>query len=193
MNKILAFILILLSFNSYSNNQVIGKTYEISEPSPYAEIERKSKEIDFTKLKSKALKKKTFINSMREAPLPKTLNNRTRLITPSAKAPADIYRKDGSILYAKGYEFNPLNYRKLSGRIILVDQEDLHNMDFISTDTVMINKGDLKESSEIINMPVFIFDKFTSSTLDIMYSPTIITQVGSSLEYKELILKEVGK
>ncbi|MEY8201154.1 MAG: hypothetical protein RPS47_18095 [Colwellia sp.] len=189
--RYLLIILTIITYCTSADSLVVGKTYEISEPNPYNEISDRSKKIDWKKITKKAIQRKTYIEKMRFPALPKTLKNKIRLITPMASAPADINDQYGKTLYKKGYKFNPLEYRKLSGRIIIVDEEDIFNIELLPNDTVIINRGDIYNVSKEIKKPTFILDKFTASTLSLRSSPTIISQVGSQLEYKEIFVEAV--
>lgn len=185
--NIFIILLLIVSFHASAQERVVGKTYPISEPNPYQEIEQRAAKIDLNKIKNDVLKKQTFINQFRVEQLPRTLESNNRIITPSAKAFTDIHNSDGSILYPKGFEFNPLDYRKFSGRIVVIDQKDIGLFEIKLNDTVIINDGDIRKSSDLIGQPVFILDKLSKNTLkDLRAVPTIIEQVGNQLKYIEI-------
>jgi len=170
---------------SFAEQKTIGKTYKIAEPDPYQEIADRSSKVDLSGMKEKVQEQQTFIKKYRIPTLPRVEHNSTSLVTPLAKSPTDIYGKDG-LLYPKGFEFNPLEYRSMRGRIVIMDQSDIGKIEVQGLDTVIINKGDIKESSDLLKRPVFILDRLTASTLTRLRSiPTIISQQGKQLRYDE--------
>lgn len=186
--KYVLFLLSLFPLLCFSESKLIGKTYPISEPDPYKQIAERSAAIDFSKKADEIKKKQTFIKKFRTEPLPRTTQALTTLVTPKSTSPTDIYGKDG-LLYPKGFEFNPLDYKKMNGRIVIIDQSDIGNINIIKSDTVIINKGDIKQSAMALKQPVYILDHITASTLThLRTSPTIIQQKGNQLEYTQINL-----
>lgn len=187
--KLALMLLVVFAPFAFAENKTIGKTYKISEPDPYQEISARSSKIDLSGMSEKIQEKQTFIKKYRVPALPRSRQDAFNLITPLAKSPADIHGKDG-LLYPKGFEFNPLEYRTMRGRIVIIDQSDIGKIEVQPLDTVIINKGDLRESSDLLKRPVFILDRLTSATLTQLRSvPTIISQEGKQLRYEEMFIE----
>jgi len=182
-------LLMLISSFSFAEQKIIGKTYKIAEPDPYQEIADRASKIDLSGMKEEIQEKQTFIKKYRVPTLPRAEHDSSTLVTPVAKSPTDIYGKDG-LLYPKGFEFNPLEYRSMRGRIVIMDQSDIGKIELQGLDTVIINKGDIKESSDLLKRPVFILDRLTASTLTKLRAvPTIISQQGKQLQYEESFIE----
>lgn len=193
MSLRLLVIIVIPIFSSVAvaESRVVGQTYEVVEPDPYTQIAERASKIDMGKIRDAALERLAFLETMRADQLPRALSSSERFIRPSAMSPADIQDKDGNVVYPKGYQFNPLEFRKLSGRIVVFDAADVGQLQFEQNDTLILNNGDIKQVGATLQRPVFILDRFTADALSGLRAvPTVIEQQGNQLRYKEFVFKE---
>lgn len=193
MNQTLFVMIVAAVFTgaTLAQSRVVGKTYEVIEPDPYQDIADRAQKLNMAKIRDEAIERMAFLKNMRAGHLPRVLSSNERLIKPMVLSPADIPDKDGKIVYPKGFQFNPLDFRKMEGRIVVFDADDVGKLEFKQNDTLILNRGDIKEVGAGLRRPVFILDHFTADALtELRAVPTVIEQQGNQLHYKEIVVQE---
>jgi len=119
----------LLSFSTLAiadEYPVIGKVYEIKEPSLleaiYEKLEAKKASGELDKLQKEFTDR--AVNTFKNPPgtnLSIADANRERKFDPSIVLQRNLYMPDGRILYPAGTKVNPLQIRKFSKRLIFID------------------------------------------------------------------------
>lgn len=101
----------------------------------------------------------------------------------------NIKLPDGTLLYPKGYTFNPLTYVSLPQRLVIVHPRDLGWA--IRTarpgDFILLTAGDALALGEKAGRPLFILEERVKERLGLTVAPVIVAQQG-----QRLILTEYG-
>lgn len=110
--------------------EVLGKTYPITEPDMLDEIQQKLKKMEksgeLLKLQKDAIaRSQSSIEHPKSVPgLKKTITPRTYYFDPSWKVPRDIVTPDGQVLAKANDVVNPLQYMPLTRHLVFFDQSD---------------------------------------------------------------------
>lgn len=180
----LSFIVALIPQLVHAERITIGHTYPIKEKDALLEIEERAAKADISQVMNKSPDSWSAVHSVK---LPRAQENSERKHTPIYVTEFDVPKKDGTILYPKGYKFNPLDYVTLPSNIFVVDESDAqwvsqHASEF---DMVIISNGDRVKLSAVLERPVFILDAKTKERLSIKSVPTMVTQKSNYLLVRE--------
>jgi len=193
MKKIILLVVSSLVVSSLSAKEVtIGRTWDIVEPDPIAEAQKRAKGISPEKLKPKS----SFRSRFAAKGLFRTITPKTREYTPIHTLEREVVDKNGAVLYPTGFQFNPIKYmRQYSNRIIVIDQDDapIIKKHLKPSDIVIVNNGDLKETSVLLNRKITMLDILTAESMDIRRIPVVVTVNYEKHFYKlEEFLPEQG-
>jgi hypothetical protein len=160
----------------------IGQTYEILEPDALLEISSQANKVNWTKKAETATQ-----SALTGIKLPVSSDYHTRDYIPYYRIPADIRDDKGQIIYAKGYQYNPLEYTRLPLRVIVftADMLDWVRLHQLTNDTLILSVGDTIKASKQLSAPVYLLDKRTIERLDIKKLPSIITKQKNKLVIEE--------
>ncbi len=167
----------------------VAKTYPIAEKDILNEIQEKARSVDVSSITKKSRAQwSAFIGY----PLPEVTENKRRSYVPFYTTEMAIKNADGSILYPKGFTFNPLDHIQLPYRIVVFKLSQLPKIKhlFRPTDVLIADSGDVIEVSEKENLHVFMLDKRTAKRLNVKAVPSIITQSGKKLIIEEFTTDE---
>ena len=193
MKKLILLVVSLLSVLAVSATEItIGRTWEIVEPDPIKEAQKRAKAVSPEKLKPK----NSFRSRLAAKGIFRTITPKNRKFTPIHTLERQIVDKDGLILYPVGFKFNPIKFmRRFESRIVIIDQEDAMVVKaFLKpSDIVIVNKGDLAETSKILNRRTTMLDILTAESMNIQRIPVVVTVDYENLYYKlEEFLPEQG-
>lgn len=165
----------------------IGRTWPIAEPDAMAEIEARAarQPVDM----ARNFGPRANWSAMQAASLGIATHARTRSVVPFYTLDFDIKLPDGTLLYPKGYTFNPLTYVSLPQRLVIVHPQDLGWA--IRTarpgDFILLTAGDALALGEKVGRPLFILEERVKERLGLTVAPVIVAQQG-----QKLILTEYG-
>lgn len=176
---------------SSAQSITVGQTYPIAEPNALIEIRQKAQQITPEQIaaeREKAFEK--WLQQFRVTDLARAGASVTRAHIPFGENPAPIYRADMSILYPKGFRFNPLKYVTVRERFFIIDSTDISwvKPQLKETDKVILNKGELNKVKAQLQRPVYILDQLSIEKLGIRYVPSLIQQKGDVFEVQEFKL-----
>ncbi|GHG07102.1 hypothetical protein [Thalassotalea marina] len=180
-------LLLLTMMSQHINAQeiTIGKTWEIQEPDPIKLAKNRAKTIPKERLKPKS----SFRKKLSAKGLFRTITPKQRTYTPTHVLDREIMNKDGKVLYAKGFKFNPIQYmRRYKNRIVIIDQQDALTVKdkLLPSDIVIVYKGDLKNTAEVLDRRVDMLDLLTAESMDIKRIPVIVTVDYENYRYELL-------
>jgi conjugal transfer pilus assembly protein TraW len=184
---------VLVAATAHAQSSTIGRTWPIAEPDALAEIEAKVATLpaDMTA----KFGPRSGWSAMKAAPLGTALRSLRRSVVPFYTLDTEIRLPDGSLLYPKGYTFNPLSYVTLPQRLVVVHPRDLgwalrqaKPADFILLTGDNGQGPDPLTLSERSGRALFILEQRVKERLGLTVAPVIIAQVGTRLELTEVRL-----
>lgn len=171
---------------AWAGTATIGRTWPIAEPDAMAEIEARAAKqpVDIASHFGPRAK----WSAMQTASLSIATQARTRSVVPFYTLDFDINLPNGTMLYPKGYTFNPLTYVSLPQRLVIVHPRDLgwalraaRPADFI-----LLTAGDALTLGEKIGRPLFILEERVKERLGLTVAPVIVAQAGQRLLLTEV-------
>jgi conjugal transfer pilus assembly protein TraW len=176
---------------------IAGTTYPIVEQDMLAEMLEKARHVDWEKAidKERAAKaiKKFKPRGIRN--LPRAADDRTFQVDMTYTLEADITDREGSVLYPKGYTFNPLDYVHNPGTIFVVlngaDRPQVnwfkHSRYMNSTNvTLMLTDGSYYDLGQELKRPVFYAVHGVIERFELQHVPSVIQQKGRVMEVQEI-------
>lgn len=162
-----------------------AKTYPIVEPDPMVEIQKRLESVDVTNYTQTPREEWTVFDG---DPYPKAMQNRTRIYIPMYSLEFDIFDKNGKVLYPKGFTFNPLEYVRMSGRIVVFHLDKLEELKPLlrTSDILIADAGDVIAASEKLGRHIFLVEPKMRERLGLKVVPSIITQKENAFEIQEI-------
>lgn len=167
-----------------ADSQVIGRTYDIVEPDALEEIQSRVSGVDWQKVMSEGVERNA---AAQPVALPGAKENRSRHHIPWYRAEFDVKDQAGTVIYPKGYRFNPLEHVRLPQRLLFIAEQDIPwaQENLKATDMVMITNGDYRDIAVELQRPVFILTEEVRDRLALQFVPAIVSQEGSTLRIEE--------
>lgn len=186
-------VLVAATAHAQTQTSTIGRTWPIAEPDALAEIEAKVRTLP-ANMSAKFGPRSTW-SAMKAAPLGIATRTLRRSVVPFYTLDSDIRLPDGTLLYPKGYTFNPLSYVTLPQRLVVVHPRDLgwalaqaKPADFILLTGNDGQGPDPLTLSERSGRALFILEQRVKERLGLTVAPVIIAQAGQKLELTEVRL-----
>jgi len=165
----------------------IGRTWPIEEADALSEIEARASRqpVDM----ARNFGPRSGWSAMRAATLGLARKARTRSVVPFYTLEFDIKLPDGTMLYPKGFTFNPLTYVALPQRLVIVHPRDLGwaLRTARPADFILLTAGDALALGEQVGRPLFILEERVKDRLGLTVAPVIVSQAG-----QRLVLQEYG-
>lgn len=184
---------IVVATSAHAQTSTIGRVWPIAEPDAMAEIEAKVRTLPADM--SAKFGPRSSWSAMKAAPLGIALHTLRRSVVPFYTLDSEIRLPDGTLLYPKGYTFNPLSYVTLPQRLIVVHPRDLawalaqaKPADFILLTGNDGQGPDPLTLSERTGRALFILEQRVKERLGLTVAPVIIEQAGQKLELTEVRL-----
>ena len=184
-------LIVFLALNFYcifcfSDNIVVGISYDIIEKDLLNEIETRVKSVNWDELLNSSLKNWT---ALKPVEVPVAIEDRHRFYQPEYVNESIIKGADGKTLYPAGYTFNPLAYSFMLGRIVVTDEKYvpwlLKTNKLLTNDQILLSHGDPIALSISLNRPVYRLDAVTAMRLNVQFQPVIISQSSLVLQINE--------
>lgn len=184
---------VVVAASAHAQTSTIGRVWPIVEPDALAEIEAKVRTLPADM--SAKFGPRSSWSAMKAAPLGVALHTLRRSVVPFYTLDSEIRLPDGSLLYPKGYTFNPLSYVTLPQRLVVVNPRDLgwalsqaKPTDFILLTADTGHDPDPLTLSERSGRALFILEARVKERLGLTVAPVIVEQVGQKLELTEVRL-----
>lgn len=185
-------ISVLLTSAVYAANPaVLGRTYEIREKDALQAIEDAAKKVDWQKVfnekKMEAFKKYQPKDLRR---LPRATEDASYMVDMTYTLDIDVPDGRGGILYPKGYTFNPLEYVKYPGTIVVIDASDEEQVDWFNNSEyarmmqtrLLISDGAHYDAAEAVDRPVFYLREKMADRFKLRAVPSVVKQNGKYME-----------
>jgi len=173
-----------------ADTTTVGMTYDISEPDILEEIQTKASKVDWNKAMKRA---PSTWSAWSSAKLPAAQKNSERHYKPIYTTEFDVPDKNGTVIYPKGYQFNPLEYVTIPGRIVVISGDE-SQVDWIKKskrdgDIILTAGGDPLKLGKEIGQPVYLLDDKGAERLGVAAVPSMVVQNGQELVVKEIHVK----
>lgn len=167
--------LLLLSLTeAFSQEITVGRTWDITEPDPIAEAQRRAENVSPKKLTPRS----SFRHRLAAKNIQRVAEPLERTYTPLHTLEREILNRDGGVLYPAGFTYNPIKYmHRYNRRIVIIDEIDAQKVKpyLKPSDIVIVNRGDLKNTSEIIGQRADMLDILTAESMNILRVPVVVT------------------
>lgn len=184
---------VVVATSAHAQTSTIGRVWPIAETDALAEIEAKVRTLPADM--SAKFGPRSSWSAMKAAPLAQATHTLRRSVVPFYTLDSEIRLPDGTLLYPKGYTFNPLSYVTLPQRLIVVHPRDLawalaqaKPADFILLTGNDGQGPDPLTLSERSGRALFILEARIKERLGLTVAPVIIEQTGQKLELTEVRL-----
>lgn len=195
-----ALIALLLGVSSVHAKELgtFGMTYRIAERDALAEIEERTKQVDWNKVLDKR-KVENFQGPPDRVRLPHAKRNRSFPVDMTYTTEIDVPDGKGGILYPKGYTFNPLDYVTYPKTLVVIDGTDPEQVKWFAASeydkrldvTLLLTEGSFGPISKRISRPLFYADRKIVERLKLQAVPSVVRQKGRMMEVTEVKLTKV--
>ncbi|GAM08403.1 protein TraW [Geobacter sp. OR-1] len=176
-----------------------GMTYRISERDALAEIEERSRQVDWNKVLDKR-KVENYQGPPDRMNLPRAKLGRIFPVDMTYTTEIDVPDGKGGILYPKGYTFNPLDYVTYPKTLVVINGNDPEQVKWLAASeydkrldvTLLLTEGSFGAVAKRVSRPVFYADRKIIERLKLKAVPSVIKQNGRLMEVTEVALP-VGK
>ena len=168
-----------LTIQSVNSQEIFGNIYQISEPDALLEIQERGSKVDYEEIyKSKP---QSEWSAFKGKTLPRALKTQTREFIPLYESQFDVTDERGTVIYPKGFIFNPLEHISMPMRLLILDETD---SDWLvahvqPNDVVILTRGNYQELSKLIDRPVFLLEEKFVERFGLQGVPVIVKQVGT--------------
>lgn len=189
----MVFVSASILMGSFANAErlTVGRTYPIEENDALEEIKSRAAQADWAKMYQK--KPETWA-AWKSVNLPPANANTERTHKPIYVVEQDVADRNGNILYPQGYKYNPLDYVKMTFRIVVINGKE-NQLEWLKetlqdTDQIYTAGGDPRELGKRLGRPVYIVNEKARERLALRAVPSTIEQSGNSLVIKEYYVPE---
>jgi conjugal transfer pilus assembly protein TraW len=183
MIRLLFVLLNFLVFVTANAQEInVGRTWEISEPDPIIEAQKRAENVPPDRFKPK----NTFRDRLAAKNILRVAVANKRLYIPTHTVEHEVLDRNGNVLYPVGFTYNPIQYMpRFNQRIIIIDEVDADSIkSFLKpSDTVIVNNGDLQRVSQVIGQRADMLDILTAEAMDIKRIPVVVTIDYDNLAY----------
>ena len=189
-NLIVSCSSLLWSICVFAGQTTGGMTYDIIEPDILEEVKAKASTVNW---KAAMGRDKDTWSAWESASLPEAGRNGESRFTPTYTLDFDVPDKTGNVVYPKGYQFNPLEYIQLPGRIIVIGKGE-HQARWAKEirkegDIILTVGGDPLKLGEQLGQPVYLLDERGVKRFGITAVPSLIEQKGQEFVIKHFYVK----
>lgn len=180
-----------------------GSVYEIHEQN-IVELIKKHVENNKDKIEAKLQnlkeEQKKKIQAYKPPDLSKTIapakKDAIRYPDPSYVLKDDIKDANGSVLYPKGYKFNPLHYIQMTDRYVFFDYTQPEQVEWIKNKKfdeqlnvrLIMTDGRVFDAMKEFNREVFYANDQVLNRFDIQATPTLAYQEGDRIRLEEFFI-----
>lgn len=178
------------SLCAYAKEYTVGLTYKIQEKDALDEMQARASKVNWQEVVNLPQEEWGGLKSLE---LPRAMRNNTREHVPFYSLEFDITDAQGEVIYPSGYTFNPLDFSRLPGRIVVIGRAD-KDLEWLAKnrkagDMILTAGGNPYEVSTKISDAVFLLDEQTRSRLSLDVVPSIVEQIEKKLVIQEFYVK----
>ena len=198
--------IILLSFVSTTSAKdlgTVGNVYNIAEKDSLQEMKRIAKDTNINKMfnKDAVLRKlKSYNPTTKELrSLEPAKADRSFLVDMSYTLDQDLTDGKGTVIYPKGFTFNPLDYVKYPKIIVILDGNSPKQVGWFKQSpyfpdpnvSLLLTDGSYGSLSKGLKRPVFYATPEIAGVFQIHKVPSIVRQKGNMMEVIEVAVSNI--
>ena len=189
-NLTASFASLLCCASVFAGQTTVGATYDIAEPDVLEEIQAKATGVNWQAAMNR---NKDSWSGWGSAAGPEAQRDGESRLTPTYTLDFDVPDKTGNVVYPKGYQFNPLEYIQLPGRIIVIGKGE-HQARWAKEirkegDIILTVGGDPLKLGEQLEQPVYLLDEHGVNRFGITAVPSLIEQNGQEFVIRHFYVK----
>lgn len=179
--------------------ETVGKTYQIAETDAVDDLEKRASRIDWNRMKKMVQPEKYRPQDLSN--LPRARKSGSRMVDMTYTLDADIVDTDGTVLYPKGYTFNPLDYLVFNKTIVVINGDDRGQIDWFARSKfnkqtgamLCITAGSVTDLRKRFHRPVYYATSAILRRFSIRALPSVVSRQGSMMEVEEIALSSSTK
>jgi len=173
----------------------VGETYPVIESNVVAELRQEAAKLAAKNKLPLSRQMKTY-QPANLHPLPRATANRSFPVDMSYTLSQDLLDGQDSLLYAKGYTFNPLDYIAFPGGLVVIDGADPVQIEWFKKTPyadnhrarLLLSNGSAFELTEKLKRPVFYLTNDIAERLRLEAVPSIVVQKENKMLVQEVML-----
>ncbi len=180
----------------------VGKTYPVIERDASEELRERVRAVDWQHtLARNGIESMKHYKPGAAGSLPRARENRVRMVDMTYTLDFDITDGKGSVVYPKGYAFNPLDFMNYDRTIVVVNGADREQVEWFKASPyfkkpnvmILITDGNYYDMSEELGRPVYFADEKIISRLKLRFVPSVAVQKQRMMEVSEIDIDHRGK
>lgn len=183
------------TFCSAKTIGVVGQTYSITEKDALSEMQERANNVDWSKTldKKKAEKQVKNYKPKNLKSLPRAVADKVYSVDMTYTLDMDIKDANGSLVYPKGYTFNPLQYVSLPNNLVFINGDDKLQIEwFMSSEyakdintMLMLTDGNYYNVNKKLKIPVYYATSDMLDRFGIRAVPSVARQSGDVMEVRQ--------
>jgi len=175
-----------------------GATYAISEEDAIVHIQKSIARYDWAKFKKKQIEKIINYQPKDLVKLSASKENKVFMVDMTGILKEDIIGGDGTVIYPKGYQYNPMEYVFMRRILVFINGQDQNQIEWYRKSPyphdlrtmLLLTDGSYSEVRKKLKTSVYYATKEIIDRMGIKAVPSVAVQKGTQLEVREYCLKK---
>ena len=196
--RMLLVMLTLLSVVVSAEARILGTygaTYPVAERDALEEIQERARQVDWQKVLDRR-KLDSYQGPPDRGSLPRAKRERTFAVDLTYTVEMDVPDGKGSILYPRGYTFNPLDYVVYPKTVVVINGNDPEQVQWFATSeyatrldvTLLLTEGRHTVVAKRLQRPLFYADRKIIDRLRLKAVPSLVRQKGRMMDVTEVFV-----
>jgi len=177
---------------AHTRLEPVAKTYPIVEQDIREEFKQKATGIDIDTL----FNTHNRYQPANLHPLPRAASDRVFTVDLTHTLEHDIKDGQGNLLYPQGFTFNPLQYARLSGGLVVIDGSDPEQVEWFKgapyfqnhRAILLLSGGYAAEVKQELKRPVYYLTHDIAARLQLKAVPSVVVEQDNKLTVREVRL-----
>ena len=177
---------------AHTRLEPVGRTSPIIEQDITKELQQKATSIDIDSL----LNTHNRYQPANLHLLPRTASDRVFTVDLTHTLERDIKDNQGNLLYPQGFTFNPLQYARLSGGLVVIDGSDTEQVEWFKGSPyfqnhraiLLLSGGYANELKQALQRPVYYLTHDIAARLQLTAAPSVVVEQNNKLTIREVRL-----
>jgi conjugal transfer pilus assembly protein TraW len=191
------FLAFPLGVQAITELEPAGTVYPVVEPDLRIEMKQKAAENWDRQKKEYQEKIHTYQPASLQL-LPKAEQDRCFTVDMTYTLDRNLTDKDGTVLYPKGYRFNPLDYMSFTIGLVVIDGNDPAQVKWYKDSPyssnhkmkLLLSGGSAQAMISELNRAVFYLDKEIATRFQLAAVPSVVVQQDKQIQVTEFLIQE---
>ncbi len=175
-----------------------GATYAISEEDAIVRIQKAIAKYDWAKFKKQQIEKIRNYQPKDLVKLPAAKEDRVFKVDMTGILKEDIIGGDGTVIYPKGYQYNPMEYVFMRRILVFINGQDKSQIEWYKKSPyphdlrtmLLLTDGSYVDVRKKLKTSVYYANKEIIDRMGIKAVPSVAVQKGTELEVREYSLQK---